>query len=65
MRAFIIFMNDEPKKVILNDEKKALKETERMSDAFYASVKNICTPLSRNEHAIFYYWHLHEVEASF
>ena len=59
--AYIIFMNNEPKKVILNDDQKALKETKKMSDAFYESVKH-AAPLSRDDYNIIYYWHLHEVE---
>lgn len=53
MKAFIIFMNDEPEKVMLSDEKKTLRETKRMSDAFYNTDETGC--LNKKEYKILYY----------
>jgi hypothetical protein len=60
MIAFIIFKNDEPMKIVLNDDERALKEMKKLEAANYARQKNFFS--SKASYRADAYWHLREVE---
>ena len=60
MIAYIIFKNDEPMKVVLNDSEKAMKVMDVLSNEDYARHQTL--HISKDEFKIQCYWHIYEVE---
>ena len=51
MIAYIIFNNDSPEAVVLDNQDKAIEELERLAGKH-----------SSDLYSVAYYWHIHEVE---
>jgi len=60
MTAYIIFMNDNPEAVVLDDENLAAEISDKLMNKYYRD--NRQAYLSRNAYFRSCFWHLHKVD---
>lgn len=58
MTAYVLFMNDSPEAVVLDNEEKALEELKKLSKHHFLSYHH---GYSKEEYSIAVCWHIHEV----